>query len=202
MPETMQQPPAATAPARPATSADAENAQLDARLDLAAKKVALQSLEAQAGGPAAPAAPLPPGAVRGRIIYEADGKTIVLENPTAEQLQQIGVGIGTTAPPLPVNSKQIVALSIFSLGALVTIVWMVLHYFRGGRSAVAPRESTEMQARMARIENAIESVAVEVERMSEQQRYAAKVLSEGQAPGMRVNAPEPRTAVMTNRGGA
>lgn len=164
-------------PEAPRPPATAEEAQLDQRIELAAKKAALRSLEAQAGGPAE-GPPAPPG-MSARVIIEKDGNTIVLENPTPEQLAQVGVG--TTAPALPVNSKQIVALSFFSLTAVVGIVWMVLHYFRGGRSSAAPRESAEMQARMARIENAIESVAVEVERMSENQRFVSRVLSEGAA---------------------
>ncbi len=198
MPETMQQP-AATAPAAPAAAADVENAQLDARLDLAAKKVALQSLEAQAGGPRAPEAPPPPGVVRSRVVYEADGKTIVLDNPTPEQLARVGIGAQQAALPDP---RMITSLTGLTLGAIVVIVWMVLRHLRAGRVPAAPRESAEMQARMARIETAIESVAVEVERMSENQRYAARVLSEGQAPVMQANVPQPLSAVKTNRGGA
>jgi len=171
-------------PAAPRAPVTAEEAQLDQRIELAAKKAALRSLESQEGGPAT-GVPAPPG-MSARVIIEQDGKTTVLENPTPEQLVQFGVG--TTAPPLPVNSWQIVALSLVSLSAVVMVVWLVLHYFRGGRSAAAPRESAEMRARMARIENAIESVAVEVERISEGQRFTSRILSEGAAAPVAVPA--------------
>jgi len=171
-------------PGAPRAPATAEEAQLDQRIELAAKKAALRSLEMQEGGPAT-AAPPPPG-MGARVIIEQDGKTVVLENPTPQQLLQ--VGIGSMAPPLPVDSKQIVALSVLSLSAVVAMVWLVLHYFRGGRSSAAPRESAEMQARMARIENAIESVAVEVERISEGQRFTSRILSDGAAVPVAVPA--------------
>jgi hypothetical protein len=45
----------------------------------------------------------------------------------------------------------------------------------------APRLSSDVAARLARIETAVESIAVEVERISEGQRYLTKLQS-GAAP--------------------
>lgn len=185
MHSTMSQGPA-QAP-RAASTAEAENARLDAQLELAAKKAALRGFEAQAaaaGGAAdapvivgAPMPPMPPMPSRGgTIMIEKDGKTIVLENPTAEQLQQVGVA---RVPPL--EPKIITVLTVSTLIALVTIVWMVLHYLRRGRGPDVADADAQMAARMARIENAIESVAVEVERISEGQRFTSRLLSEGAA---------------------
>jgi len=199
MPETSQQP-VAQAPARPATAADAENARLDARIELAAKKAALQSLEAQTGGPpseAAPVAPPPPGMRQSKIIIEQDGKTTVLENPTAEQLAQAGIGAPSRSGPDPT-----LVITTMSFAAVLLVIWMVLRHLRGGRAPVAPRESAEAQARMARIENAIESVAVEVERISENQRYVTRALAEGAAPLMAPHVGEFADAATTNRRGA
>ncbi|MES3034437.1 MAG: hypothetical protein V4813_10635 [Gemmatimonadota bacterium] len=180
MPDQGREATPAPAARRAATSADAENAQLDAQLEVAAKKAALRNLEAQAnGGPViadAPMPPMPPGAARGTIMIERDGKTIVLENPTPEQLRQVGM----SGAPQP-DAKMIVTLTGATLVAIVLITWMVLNFLRRGRTAEAPRPDPEMAARMARIENAIESVAVEVERISEGQRFTSRLLSEGAA---------------------
>ena len=169
-------PPAARA-RRTATSADAENAQLDAQLEVAAKKAALRGFEAQAAGaPMIADAPMPPGMPGGRVVIERDGKTVILENPTAEQLAQVGI----SGSPQP-DAKMIVSLTGATLVAIVLITWMVLNFLRRGRTPVAPKADAEMSARMARIENAIESVAVEVERISEGQRFTSRLLSEGAA---------------------
>ena len=78
----------AAAQARPAGAADAEAARLDAQLEVAAKKAALRSLEAQAG-PGSSDAPAAPTTAQGTITIEKDGNTIVLQNPSAEQLAQV-----------------------------------------------------------------------------------------------------------------
>ncbi|HYW49432.1 MAG TPA: hypothetical protein VE861_02435 [Gemmatimonadaceae bacterium] len=174
-------PAAPAAPARPATPAELENAQLDARLELAAKRAALRSMEAQGEaadvGELAAVAPQPPGGRVNTIMIERDGKTIVLENPTPAQLRQ--VGMGTSTPQL--EPGMIAVLTGATLVAIVTIVWMVLHYWKRGRSSSDGVGNTEMASRMARIENAIESVAVEVERISEGQRFTSRLLAEGAA---------------------
>lgn len=159
--------------ARAASAADVENAALDARLDLAAKKAALKALEGQAGADA----PVAPTAATGRIVIEKDGKTVVLENPTAEQLKAV-----TAAPP-PVDSGwQVVAMTGAVMWGIVAIVYLVLaHRRRVASVANLSKPSADADARMARIENAIESVAVEVERISEGQRFTSRILSEGAA---------------------
>ena len=162
---------------RTMTSVDAENARLDAQLEVAAKQAALRGLQDQAAGaPVIVGAPMPPGMPSGRIVIERDGKTIILENPTPEQLAQVGV----SGPQQP-DAKMIVSLTGATLVAIVLIVWMVLNFLRRGRTPDAPRVDPEMAARMARIENAIESVAVEVERISEGQRFTSRLLAEGTA---------------------
>lgn len=55
----------------------------------------------------------------------------------------------------------------------------------GGRQAALPAASMEMlrsmDARLTRIEGAVESIAVEVERVTEGQRFAVKLLSEAKS---------------------
>jgi hypothetical protein len=50
----------------------------------------------------------------------------------------------------------------------------------GGRPAQIP---SDVSARLERMEQAIDSIAVEVERISEGQRFTTKLLSERVAPG-------------------
>jgi hypothetical protein len=172
----------AQGPGRAAQSAGtaAENAQLDARLEVAAKKAALRSLEAQADGRAVEGAPTPPARSRGprnTIVIERDGQKTVLENPTAEQLAQAGLGTSTPA----VTGSQVVAMTASVMFAVVAALYLVLAHRRRMAGVTSSRAPREMDDRMARIENAIESVAVEVERISESQRFTSRVLSEGAA---------------------
>lgn len=46
-----------------------------------------------------------------------------------------------------------------------------------------PRIPTEVSGRLERIEQAVEAVAIEVERISEGQRFTTKLLSEGRGVG-------------------
>lgn len=194
----MQQPGQTTAPAaRAARAASAEDAQLDARLEVAAKKAALASLEAQAAGRNANA-PAQPGSASGRIVIERDdGTTVTLDNPTAEQLAQVGVGSSRNsgAP----EGWQAVAITSTVMWALVAMIWMILRHRRRGAASTPSKQTDEMAARMVRIENAIESVAVEVERISEGQRFTARLLSDGAAVPVSVAARG--DAVAANRAG-
>jgi hypothetical protein len=176
------QPAAPAAPARAANAArsaaaDAEGARLDAQLEIAAKKAALASLEAQVGGVGLDA-PAIPGMSSGRIVIERDGKTIILDNPTAEQIAAVG-GAGPQPPQL--QAREVMTLSSMVLGTIIIVTALVLRHRRALRSAPTGAGTPQADARMARIENAVESIAVEVERISEGQRFAAKMLSEGAA---------------------
>ncbi|MCC7054023.1 MAG: hypothetical protein IT355_12235 [Gemmatimonadaceae bacterium] len=191
---------AGSAPAQAAAPTAAEMARIDAQLELAAKKAALAGMEraAQGGDATAPAAPPPPGEGVTVITVDQDGRTTTLTNPSAEQLAQAGVG---TAPaPMP-NGNLIVTLTVASLTAIVLVVWMVLNYLKRGRGSAPSRADQETAARMARIENAVESIAVEVERISEGQRYTSRMLSEGAAEPVRVEAPAHAGVVLQNQGG-
>jgi hypothetical protein len=194
-----------------ASTANAELARLDAQIEIAAKKAALAGMQRAAaaqngadGGPASapviagdvaqfPAVGAPAG---GRITFEKDGKTITLDNPTADQLRQVGVA--SSAPD--VNGWQLVAMTGATMWGIVAIVWIVLSHRRRNASVAANASSSpDMSARMARIENAIESVAVEVERISEGQRFTSRMLSEGAARPVDV-AQDNLAAVLNNRG--
>ena len=187
------------APARtgtPTAGADAELARVDAQIELAAKKTALAGLQraAQAGGADAdaPAAP----ATGGRVTIEKDGKTITLESPTPEQLAAVTAGT-TSARGGDVSGWQLVAVIGAVVWGLVAVVWIFLAH-RRRMANTAPRSPANADERMARIENAIESVAVEVERISEGQRFTSRMLSEGAAAP--VSAADRGAGVLQNRG--
>lgn len=55
------------------------------------------------------------------------------------------------------------------------------------RSSQVTTIPTEVTARLERIEQAVEAVAIEVERISEGQRFTTKLLSEGKAPAQNAN---------------
>jgi hypothetical protein len=52
-----------------------------------------------------------------------------------------------------------------------------------------PRIPAEVTSRLERIEQAVEAVAIEVERISEGQRFTTKLLSEGKGPESRQSVP-------------
>lgn len=51
---------------------------------------------------------------------------------------------------------------------------------------VPPRELSAINGRLERIETAVDSIAVEVERISEAQRFSARLQSEQQSPRLSV----------------
>ena len=57
----------------------------------------------------------------------------------------------------------------------------------------APAMPPELAERMQRMEQAIDAIAVEVERISEGQRFATKLLSESRAPADRLPHAEEQT---------
>jgi hypothetical protein len=182
---------------RPA-SADAENARLDAQIELAAKKRALQELQQQVaqGDAQAPAEAGAPAA--GTITYTGkDGQPITITSPTTEQLEQLG--IGTTATQPPVEGWQLVAMTGTVVWGAVAIIGLLLWHRRRTRNvATVPAPQTE--SRMANIENAIESIAEQVERISEGQRYQSKLLSEGAAQPVVAGERAPMAASMRESG--
>jgi hypothetical protein len=56
------------------------------------------------------------------------------------------------------------------------------------RPPVAPAISVEVEHRLERIEQAVEAVAIEVERISESQRYLTKLMAEPRLPSGRGSA--------------
>jgi flagellar biosynthesis GTPase FlhF len=115
-----------------------------------------------------------------QFIIMKDGKQIPLEGITPEGLRELGLPM-----PNPVfvdnntnDSAYAVGASAIFAAMVVTLVGM-RYWFKSrvlrNTSAAIPSDVTN---RLVRMETAIESVAVEVERISEGQRFTTRLLSE------------------------
>jgi len=85
-------------------------------------------------------------------------------------------------PFLPLDPDSIVEIvrMFFTTIAIVAIGMPFARVFarRLDRKAIAPAVPSDVVARLERIENAVDSIAIEVERISEGQRFAARLLAE------------------------
>jgi hypothetical protein len=78
--------------------------------------------------------------------------------------------------------EALVALAaiIFGTGSFVGVTWAIAYAWAKSRrpSALGDAGVARLEQRMERIEQAIDAVAVEVERVSEGQRFTTRLLSE------------------------
>jgi hypothetical protein len=77
----------------------------------------------------------------------------------------------------------IVPVVFFIMAAVTAIGVPIARAFARRVEAGKPRVPTEVSARLERMEQAIDSIAVEIERISEGQRFTTKLLSERAAAG-------------------
>ncbi len=147
---------------------------------------AREAAEALAQDVPAPPPPPQPGETftieeGGRVVQVGPEGVRVLTETT-----QPGVEI---EPQIP---REAVAISIafFVMIAVIIVGLPIARAFarRMDRTAAAPRPQGDPQ-RLVRIEQAVEAVAVEVERISENQRYVTRLLSEGSAPARPLRVP-------------
>ena len=85
---------------------------------------------------------------------------------------------GDHIPPEVVELAKafFVTISVIALGSPLVRAFTR----RWDRPALADKPSAEISARLERIEQAVEAVAIEVERIAEAQRFSAKLMSEQQ----------------------
>lgn len=126
-----------------------------------------------------------------------DSRQLQLELDLAQTGQQLssgaaGVIASTTSAPVfaGFGSGQMLALSIVTvvcvLGPLAVGFARTMAR-RAGRAAPPPPIFNEMAQRLERVEGAVETIALEIERISEGQRFVTKLLSESQ-PAPMLNA--------------
>jgi hypothetical protein len=77
---------------------------------------------------------------------------------------------------------ELIPIVLFIMMGFTAVMWPVARAFarRMDREAVQPKIPLELQGRLERMEQAIDSIAVEVERISEGQRFTTKLLSDRQ----------------------
>jgi hypothetical protein len=78
-----------------------------------------------------------------------------------------------------VDPEIIIVPVVFAIPAVVLLVRMTLRHREkmAGLDAGAPRRG-EIEARLERIEQAVETIAIEMERVGEGQRFVTKLLAE------------------------
>jgi hypothetical protein len=189
-----------TPPAPPDIEALArENQALSAQVANDALRAAAQAGRAAEGGPPSM------GVVRnpdGRIIVTGrDGRTVVidpkvgLEDDAVQEMVQTALAPPRAPEPrsrTPSDAVQIVAIVMTTLLLLLLGFPLVRGYLRRSAAGAAPAgPSPELAGRLARIEQAIEAVAIEVERIAESERYSARLLTERlpERPAERQGAP-------------
>ncbi|MDQ6769357.1 MAG: hypothetical protein M3Z54_05170 [Gemmatimonadota bacterium] len=118
-----------------------------------------------------------------------DKRQLQLESDLAETGQQLssvpaGLVASTQAPVFAgLGSGQVVAISIVAMIfvlAPLAIGFARTLWKRSNRPSVNPAALTETAQRLERIEGAVDTIALEIERISEGQRFVTKLLSETQ----------------------
>ena len=88
----------------------------------------------------------------------------------------------------------LVPIALFATIAIVTVGGPLIRaWAKRIESRTQPPLSPDAQARLERMEAAIESIATEVERISEGQRFTSKLLSERQGAPAPLASGEPKT---------
>lgn len=131
----------------------------------------------------APDVPLPPAPTR---ILVQDGHVIVQDG---EAVAGGGSGelIATTQPPMGPGPNEIPPQIVEMAGMFFTMITIIaigvpliklIGRWMERRQAAAPAIPADVTHRLERIEQAVETVAVEVERISEGQRFTTKLMAE------------------------
>ena len=148
-----------------------------------------------------------------------DGRMVQLETDianTGRALTMAPAGLlATTQSPSPIPGLSQDNFSMLAgLFTLLVLAPLSLGMMRQmwKRASVPPesKESRESAQRLERIEQAVDAIAIEVERISESQRYSARILSEGAPSVAALGAGQPAAeplrvpdyeGVRTQRGG-
>ena len=123
-----------------------------------------------------------------------DARQLQLETDiqtTGEQLTSPNAGLLASTSVAPVfaglSSNSVVALSILSIIFIFSPIAIGIGraiFKRAGRPGPPPAVFTETAQRLERLESSVDAIAIEIERISEGQRFVTKLLSEGQPAPM------------------
>lgn len=129
-------------------------------------------------------------------IVQLDQRIMTIEADIAENGRRLASAPPSSLPvseetrpalPFGLNPGQVTGISI--VGTIFVLfplaIAMATRIFRRGRQAPAPG-TVESAQRMERLEQAVDAIAIEVERISEGQRFVTRLLTEGSAPALSV----------------
>lgn len=118
---------------------------------------------------------------------------------TGQQLSSASAGLAASTG-LPsfngLGSGQVVGISIVGIIFVLmplAVGFMKILLRRSTKPAVPPAALAETAQRLERLETAVDTIAVEIERISEGQRFVTKLLSEGQARALPAGQRSPET---------
>jgi hypothetical protein len=139
-----------------------------------------------------------------RIEGQLDEVGQQLASPEAAQY------VATTQPPVNfrgpnvrfsnVDPEPIIICFILFVLSPIALSMSRLIWKRGSRTATVPAASPESGERLEQIQQSVDAIAIEVERVSEGQRFVTRLLSE--RGGLALNAAQPPEAVRVPAGEA
>jgi hypothetical protein len=106
---------------------------------------------------------------------------------TGQQLSSTQAGLAATtglASSTGLSAAQVTTISVFAIVfvlAPLAVGFMKSLLRRSAKSPVPPAALTETAERLERLETAVDTIAVEIERISEGQRFVTKLLSDSQS---------------------
>ena len=119
-----------------------------------------------------------------------DSRQLQLETDLAQTGQQLssanaGLLASTSAPAFYgiLSSNQVMGLSVLSIIFVLFPLSIAIGKSmlrRSNKPAVPPQVITQTAERLERLESSVDAIAIEIERISEGQRFVTKLLSEGQ----------------------
>jgi hypothetical protein len=120
-----------------------------------------------------------------------DNRILQLETDLASTGRQIASApsdlLAETAPPRPPGSGDDFEEGLMAGGFSVFLFLSIVYFFQRWRTkrrgpAPAAQLGGESAQRLERLENGMEAIAIEIERVSEGQRFVTRLLSESQPP--------------------
>ncbi|HJP60151.1 MAG TPA: hypothetical protein VJ865_09125, partial [Gemmatimonadaceae bacterium] len=131
-----------------------------------------------------------------------DARQLQLESDlqqTGQQLSSGAAGLVASTSDAPrfagFSQNQVMALSVLSIIFIFFPIAAGISkalFRRSNKPAVPPQALTETAQRLERLESSVDAIAIEVERISEGQRFVTKLLAEGQAaPALGAGAAQP-----------
>ncbi len=125
--------------------------------------------------------------LNGRIArLEQDIDEVGKQLASPQAIRAAGVQVPNNFPRSPRDrafENMVPMVVVFTLFVLAPIAFSVSRFFWKSASRKPVAQDPEQAKRLERMEHAIDSIAIEVERVSEGQRFVTRILAEGQNAG-------------------